>query len=256
MGDPWAVAERSFTSRLITGTGGAPNLAVLERALVASECELVTVALRRVSPEATGSVLDVIDRLGLDVLPNTAGCHTAADAVLTAKLAQEAFETDWVKLEVIADDITLLPEAIELVEAAETLVDDGFTVLAYTNDDPVLARRLEDLGCASVMPLGAPIGSGLGIRNPHNIEMIVEQSSVPVVLDAGIGTASDAALAMELGCDAVMVASAITRARDPEQMATAIRLATDAGRRARLAGRIPKRYLAEASTSPQGRAEF
>ena len=256
MGDSWTVAERSFTSRLITGTGGAPNLDVLERALVASECELVTVALRRVSPEATGSVLEVIDRLGLGVLPNTAGCHTAADAVLTAKLAREAFETDWVKLEVIADDITLLPEGIELVEAAETLVDDGFTVMAYTNDDPVLARRLEDLGCASVMPLGAPIGSGLGIRNPHNIEMIVEQSSVPVVLDAGIGTASDAALAMELGCDAVMVASAITRARDPEQMAIAMRLATEAGRRARLGGRIPKRYLAEASTSAQGRAEF
>ena len=256
MGDSWTVAERSFTSRLIAGTGGAPNLAVLERALAASECELVTVALRRVSPEATGSVLDVIDRLGLDVLPNTAGCHTAADAVLTAKLAREAFETDWVKLEVIADDITLLPEGIELVEAVETLVDDGFTVMAYTNDDPVLARRLEDLGCASVMPLGAPIGSGLGIRNPHNIEMIVEQSSVPVVLDAGIGTASDAALAMELGCDAVMVASAITRARDPEQMATAIRLAVEGGRQARLAGRIPKRFGAEASTSDQGRAEF
>lgn len=256
MGDSWTVAERSFTSRLITGTGGAPNLAVLERALAASECELVTVALRRVSPEAAGSVLDVIHRLGLDVLPNTAGCHTAADAVLTAKLAREAFETNWVKLEVIADDITLLPESIELVEAAETLVDDGFTVMAYTNDDPVLARRLEALGCASVMPLGAPIGSGLGIRNPHNIEMIVEQSSVPVVLDAGIGTASDAALAMELGCDAVMVASAITRARDPEQMAIAMRLAAEAGRRARLSGRIPKRYLAEASTSSQGRAEF
>ncbi|WP_419847649.1 thiazole synthase [Candidatus Poriferisocius sp.] len=256
MGDSWTVAERSFTSRLITGTGGAPNLAVLERALAASECELVTVALRRVSPEATGSVLDVIDRLGLDVLPNTAGCHTAADAVLTAKLARDAFETDWVKLEVIADDITLLPEGIELVEAAETLVDDGFAVMAYTNDDPVLARRLEDLGCASVMPLGAPIGSGLGIRNPHNIEMIVEQSSVPVVLDAGIGTASDAALAMELGCDAVMVASAITRARDPEQMATAMRLAVEGGRLARLAGRIPKRFGAEASTSDQGRAEF
>ena len=256
MGDSWTVAERSFTSRLITGTGGAPNLAVLERALAASECELVTVALRRVSPEATGSVLDVIDRLGLDVLPNTAGCHTAADAVLTAKLAREAFETDWVKLEVIADDVTLLPEGIELVEAAETLVDDGFAVMAYTNDDPILARRLEGLGCASVMPLGAPIGSGLGIRNPHNIEMIVEQSSVPVVLDAGIGTASDAALAMELGCDAVMVASAITRSRDPEQMATAIRLAVEGGRQARLAGRIPKRFGADASTSDQGRAEF
>ena len=256
MGDSWTVAERSFTSRLITGTGGAPNLAVLKRALAASRCELVTVALRRVSPEATGSVLDVIDHLGLDVLPNTAGCHTAADAVLTAKLAREAFETNWVKLEVIADDITLLPEGIELAEAAETLVDDGFTVMAYTNDDPVLARRLEDLGCASVMPLGAPIGSGLGIRNPHNIEMIVEQSSVPVVLDAGIGTASDAALAMELGCDAVMVASAITRARDPEQMAAAMRLAVEGGRQARLAGRIPKRFGAEASTSSQDRAQF
>ncbi len=255
-GGGWTVAERSFTSRLITGTGGAPNLAVLERALAASECELVTVALRRVSPDAAGSVLDVIDRLGLEVLPNTAGCHTAADAVLTAKLAREAFETNWVKLEVIADDYTLLPEGIELVEAAETLVDDGFAVMAYTNDDPVLARRLEALGCASVMPLGAPIGSGLGIRNPHNIEMIVEQSSVPVVLDAGIGTASDAALAMELGCDAVMVASAITRARDPERMAAAMRLAVEGGRRARQAGRIPKQFSAEASTSSQGRAQF
>lgn len=256
MGDSWSVAERSFNSRLIAGTGGAPNLAVLERALAASGCEMVTVALRRVSPDATGSVLGVIDRLGLEVLPNTAGCYTASDAVLTARLAREAFETNWVKLEVIADDITLLPEGIELVEAAETLVDDGFTVMAYTNDDPALARRLEALGCASVMPLGAPIGSGLGIRNPHNIEMIVDQLSVPVVLDAGIGTASDAVLAMELGCDAVMVASAITRARDPEQMATAMRLATEAGRRARLAGRIPKRFHAEASTPSQGRAEF
>ncbi len=254
--DRWTVSGRSFASRLIAGTGGAPNLAVLERALVASGCELVTVALRRVSPDATGSVLEVIDRLGLEVLPNTAGCYTASDAVLTARLARDAFETNWVKLEVIADDFTLLPEGIELVEAAETLVDDGFVVMAYTNDDPALARRLEDLGCASVMPLGAPIGSGLGIRNPHNIEMIVEQSSVPVVLDAGIGTASDAALALELGCDAVMVASAITRAQDPELMAAAMRSATQAGRKARLAGRIPKRFHAEASTAEEGRAEF
>ncbi len=256
MGEPWTVAGRSLTSRLITGTGGASNLTVMERALAASGCELVTVALRRVSPDATGSVLEVIDRLGLEVLPNTAGCHTAADAVLTARLAREALDTHWVKLEVIADDVTLMPEGMELVAAAEILVDDGFVVMAYTNDDPVLARRLEDLGCASVMPLGAPIGSGLGIGNPHNIEMIVEQASVPVVLDAGIGTASDAAQAMELGCDAVMVASAITRARDPEQMAAAMKLAVDAGRRARLAGRIPKRFLAEASTAVQGRAEF
>ena len=255
-GDSWTVAERSFTSRLITGTGGAPNLAVLEQALTASGCELVTVALRRVSPEATGSVLDVIDRLGLDVLPNTAGCHTAADAVLTAKLAREAFETDWVKLEVIADDITLLPRASSWWRQPKR----WWTTASPLWPTPMTTRcwpvRLEDLGCASVMPLGAPIGSGLGIRNPHNIEMIVAHSSVPVVLDAGIGTASDAALAMELGCDAVMVASAITQARDPKQMATAMRLATEGGRRARLAGRIPKRFLAEASTPSQGRAEF
>ncbi len=254
--DFWTVAEHTFTSRLICGTGGAPNLVVLEQALQAAGCELVTVALRRVSPEASGSVLDVIDKLGLQVLPNTAGCHTAHDAVLTAKLARDAFSTNLIKLEVIADDITLLPECIELVQAAETLVNEGFTVMAYTNDDPVLARRLQDIGCASVMPLGAPIGSGLGIRNPHNIAMITQQLSVPVVLDAGLGTASDVVLAMELGCDAVMVASAITRARSPEQMATAMRLATQAGSVACTAGRIPKRYGAQASSALEGRAEF
>ena len=189
------------------GTGGATNLAVLEEALVASGTELTTVAMRRVDAEGGTGVLDLLNRLGITPLPNTAGCRSAAEAVLTAQLAREALQTDWVKLEVIADERTLLPDAVELVRAAEQLVDDGFIVLPYTNDDPVLARRLEDTGCAAVMPLGSPIGTGLGIANPHNIEMIVEQAGVPVVLDAGIGTASDAALAMEFGCDAVLLAT-------------------------------------------------
>ena len=197
-------------------------------------------ALRRVDPEPEGSVLDLIERLGLFALPNTAGCYTARDAVRTAKLAREAFETDWVKLEVIGDDRTLLPDAVELVEAAETLVDDGFTVLPYTNDDPILARRLEEAGCAAVMPLGSPIGSGMGIRNPYNVQIIAERSGVPVILDAGIGTASDAALAMELGCDGVLLASAVSRAEDPAGMATAMRAAVEAGCAARQAGRIPR----------------
>lgn len=251
--DELTIADQKFTSRLIAGTGGAANLEILEEALRAAGTELVTVALRRVEPGARHTVLDVIKSIGAHVLPNTAGCFTAHEAVTTARLAREAFETPWVKLEVIADEITLLPDPVELVDAAETLVDDGFVVLAYTNDDPVLARRLEDLGCGAVMPLGSPIGSGLGIRNPHNIELIVERASVPVVLDAGIGTASDAALAMELGCDAVMVASAITRAHDPVRMARAMAHAVVAGREARMAGRIPRRFHAEASTSFAGR---
>ncbi len=181
------------------GTGGAANLSVLEEALIASGTELTTVAMRRVDAEGGTGVLDLLNRLGITPLPNTAGCRGAAEAVLTAQLAREALGTDWVKLEVIADERTLLPDAVELVRAAEQLVDDGFIVLPYTNDDPVLARRLEDTGCAAVMPLGSPIGTGLGIANPHNIEMIVEAAGVPVVLDAGIGTASDAAMAMELG---------------------------------------------------------
>jgi thiazole synthase len=186
--------------------------------------------------------------MGITPLPNTAGCRGAAEAVLTAQLAREALGTDWVKLEVIADERTLLPDAVELVRAAERLVDDGFVVLPYTNDDPVLARRLEDTGCAAVMPLGSPIGTGLGIANPHNIEMIVEQAGVPVVLDAGIGTASDAALAMELGCDAVLLASAVTRAADPPKVAAAMAAAVPAGYLARQAGRIPKRFWAQASS--------
>jgi thiazole synthase len=254
--DGFELGARTWGSRLIVGTGGFRSLEQTEQALIASGTEIVTVALRRVDPDAEGSVLDVIRRLGLFALPNTAGCYTARDAVRTAKLAREAFETDWVKLEVIGDDRTLLPDAVQLVEAAETLVDDGFTVLPYTNDDPILARRLEEAGCAAVMPLGSPIGSGMGIRNPYNIQIIAERAGVPVVLDAGIGTASDAALAMELGCDAVLLASAVSRAEDPAGMATAMRAAVEAGWAARQAGRIPRRLHAEASTPVEGRPEL
>jgi thiazole synthase len=248
---------RPWRSRLIVGTGGFRSLEALETALVASEAEIVTVALRRVDPtRSTASPLDVIDRLGLFVLPNTAGCYTAREAVRTAQLAREAFETDWIKLEVIGDDRTLYPDPVELLAAAEQLVADGFVVLPYTNDDPILARRLESAGCAAVMPLGSPIGAGRGIDNEHHIRLIVEQAEVPVILDAGIGTASDAAQAMELGCDAVLCASAIARADDPARMATAIRLGVEAGYEARRAGRIPRRLHAEPSTSPLGLAEL
>ena len=247
---------RSWGSRLIVGTGGFRSLEQMEQALIASGTEIVTVALRRIDPEAQGSVLDLIRRLGLFALPNTAGCYTARDAVRTAKLAREAFETDWVKLEVIGDDRTLFPDAVELIEAAATLVDDGFTVLPYTNDDPILARRLEEAGCAAVMPLGSPIGSGMGIRNPYNVQIIAERAGVPVILDAGIGTASDAALAMELGCDGVLLASSVSRAEDPAGMAAAMRAAVEAGWAARLAGRIPRRLHAEASTPVEGRPEL
>ena len=254
--DPFRLAGEEFTSRLLLGTGGVPSLDVLSRALEASGTQIVTVALRRVDPGSRGSLLDVVESAGVRLLPNTAGCMTAREAVLTAQLAREAFETDWVKLEVIGDEDTLLPDPFELLDAAEQLVLAGFSVLAYTGDDPVVARRLADAGCAAVMPLGAPIGSGLGIRNPHNIALIREQVQVPVVLDAGIGTASDAALAMELGCDAVLLASAVTRARDPEQMALAMRHAVEGGRLARRAGRIPRRWHAQASTQAAGLPEL
>ena len=217
---------------------------------------MVTVALRRVDPSARGSIVEVLDEAGVELLPNTAGCYTARDAVMTARLAREAFETEWIKLEVIGDDRTLLPDAPGLLEAAEQLVDEGFVVLPYTNDDPILARRLQDVGCAAVMPLGSPIGSGMGIRKPYNLSLMRERIGVPLVLDAGVGTASDAALAMELGCDAVLCASAISRAEDPVAMARAIRLATEAGRLAHRAGRIPRRLYAEASTPEEGRGEF
>jgi thiazole synthase len=251
-GEGFELGGRRWDSRLIVGTGGFRSLEQMEQALIASGTEIVTVALRRVDPGAEGSVLELIDRLGLFALPNTAGCYTARDAVKTARLAREAFETEWVKLEVIGDDRTLMPDAVELVGAAETLVEEGFTVLPYTNDDPILARRLEDAGCAAVMPLGSPIGSGMGIRNPYNLRIIVERARVPVILDAGVGTASDAALAMELGCDAVLLASAVSRAEDPAGMAVAMRHAVEAGFAARLAGRIPRRLHAEASTPSEG----
>jgi thiazole synthase len=248
MDDPLVIAGAEFSSRLIMGTGGAPSLDVLGRALTASGTEITTVAMRRLRPGAAGSVLDLLAGRGIRPLPNTAGCHTAAEAVRTARLAREALGTSWVKLEVVADERTLLPDPVELLTAAGQLIADGFTVLPYTSDDPVLALRLEQAGCAGVMPLGAPIGSGLGVRNPHNIELITERLRVPVVLDAGVGTASDAAIAMELGCAAVMLATAVTRARDPERMAEAMRHAVQAGRLARLAGRVPKRRYALASS--------
>ena len=256
MDDPFIIAGEPFTSRLILGTGGATSLDALERAVAVSGTEMATVAMRRIDPSAPGSVLSVLTRLGVRVLPNTAGCYTARDAVLTARLAREALETNWVKLEVIGDDRTLLPDGMELLDAAEQLVALGFVVLPYTNDDPVLARRLADAGCAAVMPLGSPIGSGMGIRNPYNLAIIRDSVSVPVILDAGIGTASDAAAAMELGCDGVLLASAVTRAQDPGLMAEAMRKAVEAGRLARLAGRIPRRVYAEASSPIDGVADF
>lgn len=256
MTQPLQIAGRELRSRLLLGTGGFARLETLGHAIDACECELVTVAMRRIDPAAQGSLLDVIGSRGVDVLPNTAGCFTARDAVTTARLSREALETDWVKLEVIGDDRTLLPDAAELLEAAETLVGDGFTVLPYTSDDPVLAARLEDAGCAAVMPLGSPIGSGMGIANPYNLRLILERAGVPVILDAGIGTASDAAVAMELGCGGVLLASAISRAEDPARMARAMRLAVEAGRLAHEAGRIPRRLYAAASSSVEGTADL
>ena len=254
--DPLSIADRELRSRLLLGTGGFRSLEAIATAIEVSGTKLVTVALRRIDPDARGSIVDVLERTGVQLLPNTAGCFTARDAVLTARLAREAFGTDWVKLEVIGDDRTLLPDAAALLEAAEELVDDGFVVLPYTNDDPILARRLEDVGCAAVMPLGSPIGSGMGLLNPYNLRLIRERAGVPVILDAGVGTASDAALAMELGCDAVLCASAVSRAEDPTAMARAIRLGVEGGRLAYRAGRIPRRLYAQASTPEDGVGEF
>jgi thiazole synthase len=255
--DELEVGGVRFGSRLILGTGGAANLDVLERAVKASGTEMVTVALRRINTgQGADGLLDVVARTGVRLLPNTAGCRTAAEAVKLAHLAREAFDTPWIKLEVIGDERTLLPDGVELVPAAERLVADGFTVLPYTNDDPILARRLADAGCAAVMPAGSPIGSGLGIGNPHHLRLLRQALDVPVILDAGLGTASDAALAMELGCDAVLLASAVTRAEDPERMATAMRLAVEAGYLAARAGRIPRRFHALASTPDEGRPDL
>ena len=250
------IAGEMLPSRLLMGTGGMTSLAALRGALEASGAGVATVAVRRIEASGKGGLLSLLDELGVRLLPNTAGCATASEAVLTAKLAREAFGTDWVKLEVIGDDRTLLPDAVELVAAAEQLAEDGFVVLPYTTDDPVLAFRLQQVGCAAVMPLGSPIGSGLGLRNPHNLALMREAVEVPVILDAGIGTASDAALAMELGCDGVLVASAVNRAHDPAAMARAMRLAVEAGLLARGAGRIPVRFHAEPSSPLEGRADL
>ena len=252
------IADKQCDSHLVMGTGGASSQDMLEQSLVASGTQLTTVAMRRHSAKSLGgeSIFELLQRLSIDVLPNTAGCRTARDAVTTAKLAREALGTNWVKVEVIADDRTLLPDVVELVDACEMLVAEGFVVLAYTSDDPVIAKRLEDVGVDAVMPLGSPIGTGLGILNPHNIELICSRTQVPVLLDAGVGTASDAALAMELGCDGVLLASAINRCQDPLAMATAMKYAVEGGRLARQAGRIPKRQHAVASSSFEGLASW
>ena len=252
----FTISGRIFESRLVMGTGGFRSLEVMAEAIEASGAQMATVALRRVDPLARGSIVEALERLGVFLLPNTAGCFTARDAVTTAKLAREAFGTEWVKLEVIGDDKTLLPDPAELLTAAEELVADGFVVLPYTNDDPILARRLEDAGCAAVMPLGSPIGSGMGINNPYNLRLVVEQAGVPVILDAGVGTASDAVLAMEGGCDGVLLASSVSRAEHPAAMARAMRLAVEAGYAARQAGRIPRRLFAQASTPTEGVPEL
>jgi thiazole synthase len=248
--DVLTIAGRTFRSRLFLGTAGYPNRQVLLDALAASGAELATASIRRIS--LAGEEESLIDLLKgrVQLLPNTAGCQTAKDAVLTAELAREALDTNWIKLEVIGDRELLYPDVEELVRATETLTARGFVVLPYCNDDPVACRKLADAGAAAVMPLGSPIGSGRGIANPHLIELIAARAGVPVVLDAGIGTASDAALAMELGCAAVLLNTAVAKAQDPVRMAAAMRAAVEAGRQARLAGRIPKSAYAEAS-SPQ-----
>ncbi len=254
--DTWELGGRRLRSRLLLGSARYPSRQVMLDALRASGTEVVTVALRRVDPRSgPENLYELLRGEGYHVLPNTAGCFTARDAVRTAELAREALGTDWIKLEVIADEETLLPDVEGLLAAARQLVRAGFQVLPYTNDDPVTARRLEDLGCAAVMPLGAPIGSGLGIRNPHNIELIVERARVPVVVDAGVGTASDVTIAFELGCHAVLLNTAVAAAREPVRMARAVRAAAEAGRQAFLAGRIPRRYYAEASSPWEGRIE-
>ncbi len=243
------VGPYRFQSRLLVGTARFANYQLMLESVQESGTELVTVAIRRVDLAASKD-FGVLDVLGgqYTLLPNTAGCFTARDAVFTAQLAREALETDLIKLEVIADDQTLLPDSEQLLIAARELVADGFVVMAYSNDDPVLCRKLQDIGCAAVMPLGSPIGSGMGIRNPYNFQIIREFLEVPMILDAGVGTASDAVLAMELGCDAVLLNTAISGAKDPVAMARAFRLAVESGRAAYLAGRIPRRLYAEASS--------
>lgn len=251
--DQLTIAGKYFTSRLLMGTALYPNQQTLFDALNASGCEIATVAIRRVSVENSRENLYQQLKTKYHILPNTAGCYTARDAVLTAQLAREALQTNWIKLEVIGDDDTLLPDVEHLLSAASELVKDGFTVLPYCNDDPITCQKLEDMGCAAVMPLAAPIGSGAGIRNPYNLEIIRARISIPLIVDAGIGTASDAALAMELGCDGILLNSAVARAKNPAQMAKAMRMAIESGHLAAQAGRIPKRLYGEPSSPMTGR---
>ena len=254
---PLHIGAHTFNSRLILGTSRYPNLQVMLDALEASGTELVTVSIRRMdlSAASDGGMLELLLEHGYSILPNTAGCYTAKDAMLTAQLAREALETDLIKLEIIGDDQTLLPDGEELLQAARAMVQDGFTVMAYSNDDPILCRKLQDAGCAAVMPLGSPIGSGMGIRNPYNFQIIRDLLEVPMLVDAGVGTASDAAFAMELGCDGVLLNTAVSGAKHPVLMAQAFKYAVDAGRAAARAGRIPKRLYAKASSPMDGRIE-
>lgn len=256
--DHLQLGDLLLSSRVLLGTSRYPNHQVMLDSIAASGSQFVTVSLRRVplSKGGTENIYKLLRARNLNILPNTAGCFTAKEAILTAELAREALSTNWIKLEVIADEETLLPDGEELLEAAETLVRQGFQVLPYTNDDPVLAKKLEDIGCAGVMPLAAPIGTGLGIRNPHNIELIVSRAGVPVIIDAGLGTASDVAIAFELGCDAVLLNTAVARAGNPVRMARAVRAAALAGREAYLAQRLPPKTVAEASTPIEGKAWF
>ena len=251
---PLVIAGRTFQSRLIIGSGKYPSFEVMKRCHEAAGAEMVTVAVRRLDPNAKGeaSLLHWVDTQRMTLLPNTAGCYTADDAVRTCRLAEELGMSKWVKLEVLGDEKTLYPDVEETLKAAKVLVKEGFTVLPYTCDDPITSRKLEDLGCAVVMPLAAPIGSGLGIRNPHNLRLIREVVKVPVIVDAGVGTASDAAIAMELGCDAILMNTAIALAQDPVRMASAMKKAVEAGRDAFLAGRIPRKAYASASSPIEG----
>jgi thiazole synthase len=251
--DPLIIAGRTFTSRLIVGTGKYPSNTVMADAHRASGADMVTVAVRRVDlTKSKESLIDYIDQSKIFILPNTAACYTADEAVRTARLGREVGLSNWVKLEVIGDEKTLFPDNVALLEATRTLVKEGFVVLPYTNDDPVICRKLEEAGAAAVMPLGAPIGSGLGIQNPNNIRIIREFSRVPVIVDAGVGTASDAAIAMELGADAVLMNTAIAGAEDPVTMATAMKHAVIAGRLAYVSGRIPRKMYATASSPVEG----
>jgi thiazole synthase len=255
--DPFRLAGREYRSRLIAGTGKYAGMEQMVAAIEASGAELVTVAIRRVNlaDRSQKSLLDHLDLSKYTLLPNTAGCYTVEEAVRTARLAREATGSQLIKLEVIGDQRTLFPDNEQTLAAAQILVKEGFTVLPYTTDDPIVCRKLEEIGCAAVMPLAAPIGSGLGIRNPHNIRIIVESARVPVIVDAGVGTASDAAIAMELGCDAVLMNTGIAGAKDPVLMAEAMRAAIEAGRKAFLAGRIPKKPYAQASSPIEGTIE-